>query len=240
MLPFELWLDNIDTLHIFKMLCCTNKEVRKYLVILYPNHAAKTHLISLSQPWLPELYPHKADAWRVHTLLQQIKCRLHRMLGNQTLAANSLVVAPRRAGKTELVGTIAAALLLSNRKVVVVATCRRVASNIMRQCLELGACGSRDPRDVPANFIQHRDGWVQYCASGSASSSSIDTADVILMDEAAYTPPEVIEMASGVQCTFMISTLTSENNHFSRMCSNPAFNVVEAPTSPWAFVVRWE
>ena len=238
MLPFELSLDHIDTLRSFRMLCCTNKAVKKYLILRYANYTALNQLIG-QLSWLPELCPHPSDAWRVHTLLQQIKCRLHRMLGNQTLPANPLVVTPRRAGKTELVGTIAAALLLSNRKVVVVATCRRVASNIMRQCLELGACGSRDPRDVPANFIQHRDGWVQYCASGSASSSSIDTADVILMDEAAYTPPEVIEMASA-KCTFMISTLTSETNHFSRMCSNPAFNVVEAPTSPWAFVVRWE
>ena len=234
MLPFELWLNNIDSLHIFKMLCCTNKEVRKYLVILYPNHAAKTHLISLSQPWLPELYPHRADAWRVHTLLQQIKCRLHRMLGNQTLPANPLVVTPRRAGKTELVGTIAAALLLSNRRVVVVATCRRVASNILSeviQWLEL------DSSVGNSNFIQHGDGWLQCYAASNCSA--IDTADVILMDEAAYTPPEVIEMAS-TKCTFMISTLTSENNHFSGMCSNPAFNVVEAPTSPWAFLVRWE
>ena len=233
MLPFELWLDNIDTLHIFKMLYCTNKEVRKYLVLLYPNYAAKTQLISLypiQPPWLPELYPHKADAWRVHTLLQQVKCRLHRMLGNQTLPANPLVVTPRRAGKTELVGTIAAALLLSNRRVVVVATCRRVASNILSeviQWLELDVGNS--------NFIQHGDGWLQCYAASNCSA--IDTADVILMDEAAYTPPEV---ASRAKCTFMISTLTSETNHFSRMCSNPAFNVVQAPSSPWAFVVRWD
>ena len=46
MLPFELWLDNIDTLHIFKMLCCTNKEVRKYLVLLYSNHAVERGALS--------------------------------------------------------------------------------------------------------------------------------------------------------------------------------------------------
>ena len=234
MLPFELSLDHIDTLRSFRMLCCTNKAVKKYLILRYANYTALNQLIG-QLSWLPELCPHPSDAWRVHTLLQQIKCRLHRMLGNQTLAANPLVVTPRRAGKTELVGTIAAALLLSNRKVVVVATCRRVASNIMRQCLELGACGSGY-----SNFIQHRGGWVQCCASGSASSSPIDTADVILIDEAAYATPEVVEVASRAKCTFMISTLTSENNHFSGMCSNPAFNVVEAPTSPWAFLVRWE
>ena len=237
MLPFELWLDNIETLHIFRMLCCTNKEVRKYLVLLYPNHAAKTQLISLSpiQPlWLPELCPHKADAWRVHMLLQQIKCRLHRMLGNQTLPP--LVVAPRRAGKTELVGTIAAALLLSNRRVVVVATCRRMASNIMskvvmRQCLELGACCSGY-----SNFIQHGDGWIQCCISFPTR-----IADVVLFDEAAYAAPSTIEAAFALAPRlFLISTPTSESNHFSRMCSNPAFNLIKAPSSPWAFVVRWD
>ena len=151
------------------------------------------------------------------------------MLGNQTLSP--LVVAPRRAGKTELVGTIAAALLLSNRRVVVVTHCRRMASNILSKCLELGACGSGY-----SNFIQHGDGWVQ-CSSGSAAH----TADVILVDEAAYAAPSTIEAAFALAPRlFLISTLTSETNHFSRMCSNPAFNVVKAPSSPWAFVVRWE
>jgi hypothetical protein len=134
-----------------------------------------------------------------------------------------LVSAPRRAGKSDLLCTIAAEHLQQGKRVCVITTRERLVSSlndrIVAKCVRNGLTAM----DTPASeTITHNRGRV-HCIVGRELDriDLIAEADTILVDEMPYVDPAWFNnrLLPHLQTipTILFGTPTSDENHFSRM-----------------------
>jgi hypothetical protein len=213
-----LAVDRVNTPSHVKMLCCTNKMVRKYLT----DHKVMQRILL---PWLLSA--------------ERVRCELYRLLGSAAdrLYVSSkipLVVAPRRSGKTSLLVTMATTLLLNKLSVCIIKTCPRTGGkfmlNTIRSVRELAP-------GLAGQYVKNIQWRFEYGPHASVEvytmRQPLDTSrvDVVLVDEAVYVCPEMVQaLTQGDKPVFFISSpphQQPEPNPFTLMCCNTAFNVVE-------------